>query len=139
MTMLWTTHENEHTLGAVGAEGFNTIVDNTLSDPGEIGHKLTVVDGLLTVFCEGTNLYGIRLIVAQKDVATTELDYTTLLRRDERVYYLWHVAGGPSYFRLRSKKTILPDHILHCHVYKAVSTTSNTVRYGLQIATVAST
>ncbi len=95
---------------------------------------LVIVDGILTVVTTTDDLMGVRLIVAPENLILTDFTSTDPAPHDPMVWYSWYCARGPLVFRLRSKRTIKPEHKLWIQAWKASGTASSVIHFGLLAA-----
>ncbi len=134
--MLWTEYSTTDSISAVGAEVLTELYQNAVTDEKDQGGDVVIVDGLICIHSNTDDLMGVRLIVAHGGLVSADLDLSSLLRREDLIFYNWHTARGPSYFRLRSKKAIAPQYKLWSHTYKLRGTSATQINVGYQLATV---
>ncbi len=93
------------------------------------------VDGILTVITDTDNLCGIRLLVVPEELVTADLTEDVPQPHNRMVWYSFYAARGPMVFRLRSKKTVPPEHKLWIQSWKAANggTSATVLRWGLHV------
>ncbi len=95
--------------------------------------KITVVDGIVTCLADSDDLWGARLIVAHELIVTGDISDTVPDEHDPGIFYSWFVGRGPLVFRLRSKKTVPPEHKLWLTLWKEQgSATSANIHLGMR-------
>ncbi len=89
------------------------------------------VDGIVTVITNSDDLCRVRLVITPESMGSTNVELTPF--HSPAQWYSWYVARGPLVFRLRSKKTVPPEHKLHMIVSKQQGSTSTVVNVGLMV------
>ncbi len=92
---------------------------------------LVFVDGILTLNTNGDDLFLVRLILAHELMSSA--DAANVNFDDNGNWYQFFASRGPLVFRLRSKKTLHPQHKLWMSIIKENGNTSETLRWGLMI------
>ncbi len=130
---IWERYDGEGGVTAVGNH-INTEVFHNEEDTDNFQNAdVIIVDGILTVITDTDDLVGIRTLVCPELLTTVDLTEDNPGPHDRMVYYSWFAGRGPLVFRLRSKKTIPPEHKLWMQVWKARGTTLTDVKWGLHV------
>ncbi len=131
---VWERYDGEHTGLATPGVHLNTeIFANAQADENFEASDVVAVDGILTVITDTDDLCGLRLIVAPEEMVTGDITEDIPQPHNRMVWYSWFVARGPMVFRLRSKKTVPPEHKLWVTTWKARGATSTALRWGLHV------
>ncbi len=130
---VWERYHGAFVFSAEGGSGNTELFHNEQADENFEASDVVIVDGILTVITDTDDLCGLRLVIAPEEILTASLTEDTPQPHSDLVYYSWHVARGPMVFRLRSKRTIPPEHKLWITGWKASGTASTNVRYGIQL------
>ncbi len=130
---VWERYDGESSITAEGIHSNTQIFANAQGDENFEASDVVGVDGILTVITDSDNLCGVRLIVAPEEMGTADLTEDVPQPHNRMVWYSWFVARGPMVFRLRSKKTVHPEHRLWITVWKARGTDVTLVRWGLHV------
>ncbi len=133
---VWERYDDETTLAAVGSHTNREVFHNFQGDENFESSDVVIVDGIMTFITDTDDLCGARLLVVPEEILTAALTEDIPQPHNDMVYYSWFVARGPMVFRLRSKRTIPPEHKLWMQVWKATTgggTTSTTVRWGAHL------
>lgn len=94
---------------------------------------LVVVDGIITVMCDTNDLCGVRMLILDENIATADINEDDPEPHHPSVYYSWFCAAGPLVFRLRSKKTLPPEHKLWFQIWKANGVLLTSVKVGVHL------
>lgn len=133
----WERFSVADTLSTVGSHNNTELFHNAGAAIGtgenRVDRDVVIVDGIVTVMADTVMLIGARLVVAHELIVDGDLSDTIPAEHDDMIYYSWFCSGGPSYFRLRSKKTIHPEEKLWLTTWKEQGTTSTVVRIGLRL------
>ncbi len=130
---VWERYHNAQTVAAAGDHNNQEIFANAQGDENFEASDVVAVDGILTVITDTDDLCGVRLIVAPEEMVTADINEDVPQPHNRMVWYSFYAARGPMVFRLRSKKTVHPEHKLWITVWKASGTTSTTLRWGLHV------
>ncbi len=130
---VWERYDGLVGVAAVGDHVNTEIFHNVQADENFEASDVVIVDGILTLITDSDDLCGVRLLVVPEELSTGDLNEDVPQPHNRMVYYSWYAARGPMVFRLRSKKTVPPEHKLWIQGWKASGTTSTTLRYGLHV------
>ncbi len=127
---IWERYDTTNTLGAVGDHGNTELLHNQQADENFESIDLVFVDGIVTIITNTDDLIGVRLLILDEQILTANINEDDPEPHNPAVWYTWFAARGPMVFRLRSKKTLPPEHKLWLNVWKARGTTASTVNAG---------
>ncbi len=133
---VWERYDRSEVLTAQGGHVNREIFHNLQADENFESSDVVIVDGIVTFITDTDDLCGARLLVVPEEILDGTLTEDVPQPHNDMVYYSWFVARGPMVFRLRSKKTVPPEHKLWMQVWKATSgggTTATTIRWGLHV------
>ncbi len=130
---VWERYNGGSTVVAVGDHVNTEVFHNFQADENFEASDVVGVDGILTVITDTDDMCGIRLLVEPEGVLTAALNEDQPQPHSREVWYSFFAARGPMVFRLRSKKTVPPEHKLWIQVWKAQSATSTAIRWGLHV------
>lgn len=142
MTMIWDRFQGDFgtTFAGVDTSDADELISNQGAAPVGSGlaipTDIVVVDGVLTVITDTDDLIGIRLCVLNENWVLGDFSAGNPEPHDPSVYYSWFAGRGPLVFRLRTKRTVHPEHKLWIHAWKAAGTSVTTIRYGLLLGLV---
>ncbi len=133
----WERFSKTSTLTTVGLHSNSELFHNA-GHPASGGDNLVqrdvvIVDGIVTIHSDTDALIGTRLVVANELIVDGDLSDTIPEEHSDMIYYSWFTARGPSYFRLRSKKSIHPEEKLWLTIWKEQEATSTIVHAGLRL------
>ncbi len=130
---VWERYDGNATLSAVGQHSNQEVFANAQADENFEASDVVGVDGILTVITDTDNLCGIRLIVAPEEMVSADINEDVPQPHNRMVWYSFYAARGPMVFRLRSKKTVHPEHKLWINLWKAQGTDSTVLFWGLHV------
>lgn len=130
---VWERYDGTQSHQSVGAHANEEIFANAQADENFEASDVVAVDGILTVITDSDDLCGIRLIVAPEELVTGDLTEDIPQPHNRMVWYSWFAARGPMVFRLRSKKTVPPEHKLWVTTWKARGGNSTNIHWGLHV------
>lgn len=130
---VWERYDGGSILGAIGDHGNTEIFANAQADENFEASDVVGVDGILTVITDTDDLCGLRLIIAPEEMVSSDITEDQPQPHNRMIWYSWFVARGPMVFRMRSKKTVHPEHKLWVTTWKARGTTSTTLNWGLHV------
>ncbi len=130
---VWERYDGASVVAAVGDHGNQEIFANAQADENFEASDVVGVDGILTVITDTDDLCGIRLIVAPEEMVTGDITEDVPQPHNRMIWYSWFAARGPMVFRLRSKKTVPPEHKLWVNTWKARGTSSTNIFWGLHV------
>ncbi len=132
---VWERYDGAAVVATEGSHVNTEVFANAQADENFEASDVVAVDGIFTVLTDTDNLCGVRLIVAPEEMVTGDITEDVPQPHSRLVWYEWYAGRGPMVFRLRSKKTVPPEHKLWVNVWKAANggTTSTTLRWGLRI------
>ncbi len=130
---VWERYDGGSTIAAVGDHANTEVFANAQADENFEASNVVAVDGILTVITDTDDLCGVRLLVVPEEMLTATLTEDVPQPHNRMVWYSFYAARGPMVFRLRSKKTIPPEHKLWIQVWKASGTTSTLLRWGIHV------
>ncbi len=137
---VWERYDGSGVLGSLGDHINRELFHNQQADENFEASDVVIVDGILTLITDTDDLCGVRLLVVPEEIASASLTEDVPQPHNQMVYYSWFAARGPMVFRLRSKRTIPPEHKLWIQTWKANTgggSTSTTLRYGIHLLLVA--
>ncbi len=129
----WERYQGDDTLLALGAHATREVFFNTQADEQFEASDVVIVDGIVTFMTDTDDLCGARLLIAPTEIAIGTFTENLPPPNNQMVYYSWFFGRGPVVFRLRSKRTIPPEHKLYVQQWKASGTTSTVSRYGMHL------
>ncbi len=128
---IWERYQRSSVLGAVGSHVDSELLENEAAAENFQSADLVIVDGIVTIVADQPTLCGVRLLILDaEDTSQTEDDPEP---HHPAVYYTWFAGLGVQAFRLRSKKTLPPEHKLWLQTWKAGGTTTTNVHVGLML------
>ncbi len=131
---VWERYDGEHTLtGTIGSHENQEIFHNFQADENFEASDVVAVDGILTIITDTDDLCGVRLVVAPEEMVTTDIDEDIPQPHNKMIWYSFYAGRGPMVFRLRSKKTVSPEHKLWITSWKAHAGVATEVRWGLHV------
>ncbi len=132
---VWERYDGAHVVAAAGSHVNSEIFANAQADENFEAADVVAVDGIFTVLTDTDEMCGVRLIVAPEEMVTGDLTADVPQPHSRLVWYEFWCGRGPMVFRLRSKKTVPPEHKLWVTSWKATSggSVSTNVRWGLRI------
>ncbi len=129
----WDRFTFEAAITTVGNHANQEVMSNASAPALHYERNLTVVDGIVTVVTDSDDLFGCRLIVAHELIVTGDISDTVPAEHDSAIYYSWFAARGPLVFRLRTNKTVRPEHKLWLTVWKELgAAASANIRFGMR-------
>lgn len=128
----WERYTFFQTVTAVG-DHQNQVQEVNADLPDQRNADLVAVDGILTVLTNTDNLVGLRLLILDDTIATANITEDNPGPHESSVWYNFFAGRGPMVFRMRSKKTLPPNHNLWIQVWKASGTDATAVHVGFQI------
>lgn len=129
---LWERYDQTSTLTTVGSH-FNTeILYNSEDTDNFQNADLVLVDGIVTIITDTDDLCGVRFVLLPDVVASGSISMDDPDPDSRQVWYSFFCARGPLVFRLKSKKTLFPQHKLWMTVWKARGTASTVINTGEQ-------
>ncbi len=131
MSALWEEYTQTATLSTVSSVTQQEIFHNEVDDHVFASAPITIVDGIITIITDTDDLMLVRLgifheIFTGGDLANVEPHHT-------QWWYKWHCARGPLVFRLRSKRTINPEHKLWVFFKKQQGANSTILHIGEEL------
>ncbi len=130
---VWERYHNTFTLTTAGTHGNIELFHNFQADENFESSDVVIVDGILTVHTDTDDLMGLRLLIVPEEILTATLTEDVPQPHNDMVYYSWFAARGPMVFRLRSKRTVPPEHKLWMQGWKAVGSTSTILSFGIHL------
>ncbi len=131
---VWERYDGEYAgVGAEGSHNNRELFHNVQADENFEASDVVIVDGILTLITDTDDLFGVRLLVVPEEILTATLTEDTPQPHNDMVYYSWYAARGPMVFRLRSKRTVPPEHKLWLQAWKAKGTTTSVIRWGIHL------
>ncbi len=130
---VWERYDGTVSLGAVGTHANAEIFANAQADENFEASDVVGVDGILTLITDTDDLCGLRLIVAPEEMVTGDITEDIPQPHSRMIWYSWFAARGPMVFRLRSKKTVPPEHKLWVNMWKARGTATTNLNWGLHV------
>ncbi len=131
MAALWEEYSWTHSLSTVASVTATELFHNEVDDHIFASAPITIVDGVVTMFTNGDDLFLTSLVVCNEQLVSAEV--SAIPRHSPEVYYSMYNIGGPLVFRLRSKKTIPPEHKLWVRSIKAQGADAEDSRGGVQL------
>ncbi len=130
---VWERYDGQSTVAAVGDHVNTEIFHNVQADENFEASDVVIVDGIVTFITQTDDLVGCRLLVVPEEILTATLNEDVPQPHNDMVYYSWYVARGPMVFRLRSKRTVPPEHKLWMQVWKAQGGSTTNVGWGIHL------
>ncbi len=127
---IWERYQKSRTITNVGDAFGDLLLTNDITDNNFLSSDLVIVDGIITISGSTDNLCGTRLLVLDQDDTNTA-DENNPEPHHPSVYYTWFSAKGMVSFRLRSKKTLPPEHKLWLQSWKAGGALAHDIHVGL--------
>lgn len=129
---IWERFSTENTLSTAATHTNNLLLHNQEDTDNFQNADIVLVDGILTVITDTDDLCGVRLILMHELIEDdANLDEGNPQPDSRQVWYTFFCARGPLVFRLRSKKTLWPQHKLYLQAWKEKGGTSTTIRCGI--------
>ncbi len=130
---VWERYHGGHSVTAEGSSNNVELFHNQQADENFEASDVVIVDGIFTCITNTDDLCGIRLLVAPEELVTGDFTEDVPQPHSQMVYYSWFVARGPMVFRLRSKRTVPPEHKLWLTSWKASGTVQTDVKFGIHL------
>ncbi len=130
---VWERYDFGQTLAAVGDHSNREVFHNEQADENFEASDVVIVDGIVTIITDTDDICGVRMLVVPEEILTASLTEDVPQPHNDMVYYSWYAARGPMVFRLRSKRTIPPEHKLWIQSWKAGGTASTVLRWGVHL------
>lgn len=132
---VWERYDGAATLTAQGDHLVTEVFHNFQADENFEASDVVAVDGIFTAITNTDNLCGVRLIVAPEEMTAADMNEDVPQPHSGLVWYQWYVARGPMVFRLRSKRTVPPEHKLWVIQWKSANggTDATLLRWGLRM------
>ncbi len=130
---VWERYDGNSQITTVGDHANVEVFHNDQGDENFEFADVVGVDGILTVITDTDDLCGVRMIVASNLVTTGDLNENSPAPHERGIWYSFYVGRGPLVFRMRSKKTVAPDHKLWINIWKAQGNSLTSVRWGLHV------
>lgn len=130
---VWERYDQDVSLLNPGDHVNRQLFHNFQADENFEASDVVAVDGIFTVITDTADLCGVRLIVAPEEMVSADITEDVPQPHSPLVWYQWYCAMGPMVFRLRSKRTIPPEHKLWANVWKARGASATVVRYGIRV------
>ncbi len=131
MSALWEEYDQTVSLGAVGSESSAEIFHNEVDDHIFASAPITIVDGIVTIITDTDDLCRVKLCIVHELISAADIQ--AFQAHDSSWWYRWACARGPLVFRLRSKRTIPPEHKLQVYYQKLRGATSTNVHVAEQL------
>ncbi len=129
---VWERYHGSSSLSTAGSSNTSLLLANEQADEQFEAADLTVVDGIVTFLTNTDDLCGARLLVVSDQITLSGLTEDEPRVHSPEIYYSWFLGRGPMVFRLRSKKTIPPEHVLAMQVWKAVGGSLTNINWGIR-------
>ncbi len=130
---VWERYDTATVLSAIGDHANVELFHNFQADENFEASDVVIVDGIATIITNTDDLCAVRLLVVPEEILTASLTEDVPQPHNQMVYYSWFCARGPMVFRLRSKRTVPPEHKLWVQLWKSRGTTSTTVNFGVHL------
>ncbi len=130
---VWERYHGGQSLAAEGSHVNVELFHNLQADENFESSDVVIVDGILTTITDTDALCGVRLLVVPEEIVTGTLTEDVPQPHNQMVYYSWFVARGPMVFRLRSKRTVPPEHKLWIQLWKASGSAATILNYGIHL------
>ncbi len=128
---IWERYQAGHLLSTAGTHQNSELLQNQQADENFESGDIVFVDGIITVLTDTDDLCGVRLLILDEEVTSGGFDENDPEPHQPQVWYTWFVGRGPLVFRLRSKKTLPPEHKLWLQSWKALGSASTNIRSGI--------
>ncbi len=130
---IWQRFTETAPITTVGNSTEIELLHNQVSDDVHLSGNLVIVDGIITVVSDTDDLFGLRLLIEDESVVAADLTEDSPEAHSPHVYYSWFCCRGPLIFRLRSKKTIPPEHKLWFQAWKAQGGNASNLHFGAHL------
>ncbi len=130
---VWERYHGLHTLTAEGQSVQEQVFNNLQADENFEASDVVAVDGIMTLISDTDDLCGFRILVVSQQITVGNLTEDEPQPHSQEVYYSWFCGRGPMVFRLRSKRTVPPEHQMVVQGWKASGTTATALRWGLHV------
>lgn len=130
---VWERYHGNTQLTAEGGSVTTQLIANAQADENFESSDLVCVDGIVTFITDTDDLCGSRLLVVTDQITISNLTEDEPQPHSQEVYYSWFLARGPMVFRLRSKRTVPPEHQMGMQIWKASGTTQTEIRWGVHL------
>lgn len=130
---VWERYHGGDVISTAGGSITTEIFANAQADENFEAADLVIVDGIITFLTDTDDLCGARLLVVPEEVLIGALTEDAPQPHSDLVYYSWFLGRGPMVFRLRSKRTVPPEHKLYMQTWKAVGSATTTIQYGMHL------
>ncbi len=131
MAAQWESYTDTFGLTTVGTGDAEEIFHNEVDDHIFASAPITIVDGIVTLTGSINELAIVDMLICHESM--TEANVEAVQRHEPLIWYRWHVALGPLVFRLRSKRTIPPEHKLWMRCYKEQGANAMDVHAGINL------
>lgn len=131
MSALWEESSKSTSLTSIGTKDSDELFHNEVDDHVFASAPITIVDGIITLIADTTNLFRVKLVVCHESFVAS--DVQALGSHEWQNWYRFNIGSGPLVFRLRSKRTILPEHKLWWTVEKMQGADTTNCHMGLQM------
>ncbi len=130
---VWERYHGANTLSTAGTHANTEVFHNFQADENFESSDVVIVDGIVTFLTDTDDLCGARLLIVPEEILTASLTEDVPQPHNQMVYYSWFLGRGPMVFRLRSKRTIPPEHKLWVQAWKANGSASTAIRWGMHL------
>ncbi len=130
---IWERYQGEQSVTTVGVHANTEVFHNQEDTDNFQNADIVGVDGVLTVLTADDDLIGIRLLVCHELLTSGDLHEDDPTPDAPQVWYTFFAGRGPMVFRLRSKKTVPPQHKLWVQSWKAAGSLTTSVKFGILI------
>ncbi len=131
MAALWESYSETFGLTAVASQDAEEIFHNEVDDHVFASAPITIVDGIVTIITDTDDLCLVDLVIAPEHM--TEALVEAVAIHEQMSWYKWFCARGPLVFRLRSKRTIQPEHKLWVRCIKSQGGNATDIHVGLNL------
>ncbi len=130
---IWERYDGTTSIAAIGEHSNRELFHNVQADENFEASDVVVVDGIVTFITDTDDLVGARLLVVPEEILTATLNEDVPQPHNDMVYYQWWISRGPMVFRLRSKRTVPPEHKLWMQLWKARGANATNAHFGIRL------
>ncbi len=130
---LWERYSTGATVTGVGDHTDVEILHNEEDTDNFQNGDIVFVDGICTIITNTDDLVLVRLLILHELINATQILPGNPGADDRSNWYQFFAARGPLVFRLKSKKTLPPQHKLWIQVTKEQGTAATDVLTGIML------
>lgn len=127
---IWERYDDSVSLTNQADHANRQLLHNQVTDNVFQSADIIFIDGIITVITDTDDLIGVRLLLLHENFLDGQITEDDPAPYDEGVWYSFWCSRGPLVFRLRSKKTLHPEHKLWLNIWKARGSAPTVVNIG---------